>query len=197
MADDTIDLEELAANATFAEAPDSTDPIAPQPDPENPPLISEESARERENFVLRALQGGNTRPRERKRRDKPVKSAETVPNMPRKGQLARQITQLYVSLGTFLMPFDQACAGAVINAAPKCGEAMENLARENPAVRKAILAMVETSVWGQVIIAHAPIMLAIAIHHVPAVRNNLGGMAAKITASAITPDDFANGETVS
>lgn len=185
---DDVDLESLANNAQ-----ESTDPIAPQPDPEKPPLITPEEMQERKEFTersfLRALQGGNREPRERKRKARTEKPAAPVPGMPRKGQLARQITQLYVSLGTFMMPLDAACAGAIINAAPQCGEAMENLARENPAVRRAILAMVETSVWGQVIVAHAPIMLAIAIHHVPAVRDNIGGMAAKVMAAGANPEN--------
>lgn len=181
-----IDMESLAENAT------ESDPIPPQPDPEKPFAFTEEQAQERENFVLRALQGGKTTPRERKRKPPREKvTAANAPPMPRKGHLARQFTQLYVSLGTFMYPFDAPCANAVINAAPKCGEALENLARENPAVRKALLAMVETSVWGQVIVAHAPIMLAIAIHHVPAVRDNIGGMAAKIATSAVNPEDVA------
>lgn len=188
-----IDLEAMAEGAT-----ESADPISPQPDPENPPpfQFTEEQARERENFVLRALQGGKREPREKRNRTRAEKPQAPVPGMPRKGHLAKQITQLYVSLGTFLMPFDQACAGAIINAAPDCGEAMENLARENPAVRKAILAMVETSVWGQVVVAHAPIMLAIAIHHIPAVRDNMGKMAAKAMAASMNPEDF-NGGTAS
>ena len=188
-----IDFSALANGAV------ESDPIAPQTPEEasNPSPFTPEEAAERENFVLRALQGGKREPKERRRR--PVKekvTAATAPPMPRKGNLAKQFTQLYTSLGTFLMPFDAACGGAIINAAPKCGEAMENLARENPAVRKALLAMVETSVWGQVIMAHAPIMLAIAIHHVPAVKNNIGGMAAKITAQAMTPEDFTNGSAI-
>ncbi len=180
MPDDPTDLEFLAANAT------ESDPIAPQSDA---PVITEAEAEERENFVLRALQGGKAGPREKRKRATKEKVSTPAPAMPRKGHLARQFTQLYVSLGTFMLPIDAACGGAVINAAPKCGEAIENLARENPADRKALLAMVETSVWGQVIVAHAPIMLAIAIHHVPAVRDNLGGMAAKIATNAMTAED--------
>lgn len=187
MADD-IDLETIAAGAT------ESDPIAPTPDSDSPtPVFTEEQAKDRENFVLRALQGGRRGPRERVRKPRAEKVVGPIPNMPRKGQLARQLTQFYVSIGTFMMPFDAACGGAIINAAPKCGEALENLARENPAIRKALLAMMETSVWGQVIVAHAPIMLAIAIHHVPAVRDNLGGMAAQVSAATMTPEDFTNG----
>lgn len=188
MSDDTIDLESVAESVT-----ESVDPISPQPDPEKPFTFTEDEAQERENFVLRALAGGRRDVREKprnSRKPRATKPETPAPPMPRKGNLAKQITQLYISLGTFLMPFDTACAGAIINAAPDCGEAMENLARENPAVRKAILAMVETSVWGQVVVAHAPIMLAIAIHHVPAVRNNLSGMAAKVVASSVNPDDL-------
>lgn len=189
MADD-LDMQFLASGVT-----ESSDPIVPQSDPANPSPFTPEQAEERDRFVFRALRGGRAdSPRERKqRKPRPEKVQLPVPGMPRKGALARQITQMYVSLGTFLLPFDAACAGAIINAAPRCGEAMENLARENPAVRRAIMAMVETSVWGQVVMAHAPIMLAIAIHHVPAVRENLSGIAAKIVSDAMEPENFADG----
>jgi hypothetical protein len=182
-----IDLDFLVENATPV-----ADPIAPQPDPEMP-IISEEEAAERESFVQRQLHmiaGGKREPKApRNRKVKAPAAPVDAPAMPRKGTLAKSFTQMYVSIGTFLLPFDAACGGAVINAAPKCGEALEELARTNPAIRKALLAMLETSVWSQVILAHAPIMLAIAIHHVPAVRNNLSGMAAAVVGQAMQPED--------
>lgn len=105
--------------------------------------------------------------------DKPPKVEKPVPPKPPRGSLVRQLTDLYVALGTFVLPFDTVCGTAVINSAPKCAEALEALARDNPAVRRAIMRLVETSAWGMVITAHAPIMLAVAMHHIPAVRDSL------------------------
>lgn len=99
-----------------------------------------------------------------------AKPPKPIPPKPRPGQLVKPLTDLYVSIGTMMLPFDQ-CGLVVIQSAPKCAEALEQLARESPAVRRALLALVETSVWGAVMAAHAPIMLAVAMHHVPAVRN--------------------------
>lgn len=189
---DVPDLNFLAANATEVTA----DPIEPRSDaPVTAPAFSEAESEERENFVLRALDGGRRerKVRENKKSPKPPRETVEAPAMPRKGLLAKKFTDLYVALGSFMLPFDPAVANAVINAAPKCGESLEELARTNPAVRKALMGMVETSVWGQVILAHAPIMIAIAVVHVPAVRNNLGGMAAMVVGNTASPDDFQNG----
>lgn len=109
----------------------------------------------------------------RERVTKPRRERKPIPPKPRNGQLVKPFTDLYVSIGTMMLPFDQVCGMAVIQSAPKCAEALEQLARENPAVRRALMAIVETSVWGAVIAAHAPILLAVAMHHVPAVRDNM------------------------
>lgn len=103
----------------------------------------------------------------------PRKAPKPIPPKPRPGQLVKPFTDLYVTVGTMMLPFDQVCGMAVVSSAPKCAEALEQLARENPAVRRALMAMVETSVWGAVLAAHAPILLAVAMHHVPAIRESI------------------------
>lgn len=110
-------------------------------------------------------------PRNDRNKERPAKERKPIPPKPRPGALVKQFTDLYVSVGTMMLPFDQPCGTVIIQSAPKCAEALENLARENPAVRRALMALVETSVWGSVLAAHAPILIAVAIHHVPAVRN--------------------------
>lgn len=175
-----VDLEALAQTAT-----ESTDPIIPQT--EDSPFTPDEAA-ERDSFLRRALNGPPRERPTRKRRERPSeprkREPKPTPPKPRTGSLAGPLTQLYVSIGMLLLPFDPTCATAVINSAPKCGAALENLARENPAVRRALLALVETSVWGQLVAAHAPIFLAIAVHHVPAVKEYAGTIAGKMTAEA-------------
>lgn len=180
-----LNLEALAAGAE-----ESPDPIIP--DVESP--FTPEEAAERQSFVDRALHGPRRERPTRKRREKlsdgPGSPPKVTPPKPRPGTLAKPLTELYVTLGAFLLPFDPACASAIINSAPKCADALENLARENPAVRKAIIALVETSVWGQVIVAHAPIMLAIAIHHIPGVREQMGNLASKIANPASGAEEY-------
>lgn len=108
---------------------------------------------------LRSISGGNART------DKGDTAAIPVPDKPRPGSLVPQLESLYAGIGMALLPFDPVCGQAVINASTACAETLENLARENPAVRRAILRLVATSVWGQVIAAHMPILIVVASHH--------------------------------
>lgn len=177
-----VDLTALAAGATEA-----TDPIVPES--ESP--FTEAEAAERQSFLDRALGTPRTQ-RTRKRRGKPLNDTpgapKAIPPKPRPGALARPLTEMYVALGMSVMVFDQPCGTAIVNSGPRCADALENLARENPAVRRALLALVETSVWGQVIVAHAPIMAAIAVHHIPGAGEKVATVAGKVAAQQA--DDF-------
>lgn len=169
-----INFSELAEQAV------ETDPITPTPY-NGADLGIPTDPEEKQSFVRRVLIGdGPTANHTTENKRKKPKAPP--PPKPRTGQLVKPLTDLYVTIGTIMMPFDSVCGGAIIASAPKCAEAVENLARENPAIRRAVLALVETSVWGQVIAAHAPIFVAIAVHHVPAVKNGMATMAGKITA---------------
>lgn len=94
----------------------------------------------------------------------------------RKGSLTKRLEEFYASFGMMIMPFDQTCGTAVVNSAERCAEALDNLAYENDAVRRVVLTMLETNAWGQVIMAHAPILMMVMVHHVPGFRD---GIAAK------------------
>jgi hypothetical protein len=109
----------------------------------------------------------------------------------RRGALVGPLTDLYTTIGTMLCAFDQQCGIAVVNSAPKCAEALDKLAYENDAIRKTLYRLLETSAWGGVIAAHSPIIFAIAIHHVPAVRSAMGAMAARGVGDEA--EQFANG----
>jgi hypothetical protein len=91
-----------------------------------------------------------------------------------------------------LLPFDQPCGTVIINSAEDCARSLDSLARENPKVRRALMAMVETSVWGQVIAAHLPIITAIAMHHVGPVKNAMQGVPI-VTMPQPRPNAAANG----
>ena len=114
--------------------------------------------------VKRLFDARNTTP-------KSPKVSKPIPPKPRPGTLVKPLTDLYTSIGTMMAPFDQPCGMAIVANAEPCAIAMENLARENPAVRRALLAMVETSIWGQVIAAHAPILVTVFMHHNPKLRD--------------------------
>lgn len=94
----------------------------------------------------------------------------------RKGQFVQPLTNMYTSVGIMLMPFDSVCANAVIQSAEDCAKALDDLAYQNDAVRRVIYGLVQTSTVGVVIAAHAPIIMAIMIHHVPSVQKTLGKM---------------------
>lgn len=93
------------------------------------------------------------------------------PAMPRAGTIKRGITDIYITLGALAVPFDPVCGQAIIEAAENAGEALEELAKADPRVRRALLALLQTSAWGGVIAAHAPIIMAVASHHFVNKRN--------------------------
>lgn len=87
-----------------------------------------------------------------------------------KGGLRGPLTQLYVGIGMSVMPFDPSCGRIIIENAPKCAEALDELSKTNTAVRNFLIGLCTTSAWGAVLMAHAPIVMAIAMHHVPALK---------------------------
>lgn len=113
---------------------------------------------------------------EKKTRAKAVKAMPPVP----RGGLKPALENLYVGLGMSLMPFDPHCAGVVLENAGSCAAAMDELAKTNPAVRRVLLRLVATSAIGTVIAAHAPILMAVAMHHIPAMQKNQEKMAAEM-----------------
>lgn len=87
-----------------------------------------------------------------------------------KGGLKGPLTQLYVGIGMSVMPFDPSCGRTIIENADKCAEALDDLSKTNTAVRNFLIGLCTTSAWGAVLMAHAPIVMAIAMHHVPALK---------------------------
>lgn len=136
-------------------------------------------------YVIGEPQG---KPRERK-----VKEKKATPPMPRGGKLADGLQDIYVTIGMMLMVVDPVCAQAVITAAPECAKSMEKLAKENEAVRRVLLKMLETSAWGSVIAAHLPILMAVAAHHVPALQRGLQPPAPSFAGSTLPNEDERSG----
>lgn len=106
---------------------------------------------------------------EKKTRATKEKKTRTMPPLPR-GGLKGSLTQMYTGIGMAVMPFDPHCGRIVIESAEHCAETLDELAKTNPAVRRMLIAMVTTSAWGAVIMAHAPLLMAVAMHHVPALK---------------------------
>lgn len=111
---------------------------------------------------------------DKKNREKAVKP---VPTMPR-GGLRASLENFYTGIGIAVMPFDPHCANVIIENAEQCAKTMDELAKTNPAVRRVLLKLIATSALGAVMTAHAPIVMAIMMHHVPALRERQEKMAA-------------------
>lgn len=105
------------------------------------------------------------------------KEAKPTPAMPR-GGLKGALENMYVGIGMSLLPFDPHCAKVIMDNAENCAKSMDELAKTNPAVRRVLMKMVATSALGTVIAAHAPIVMALAMHHIPALRERQEKMTA-------------------
>lgn len=117
---------------------------------------SEEKKKFNNPFVKR------DKPSPSERRSKPKK---TAPNYPKEGY-TKALEELYASIGALLLPFDQSCGIAVIEAAPECAKTLDELSKNNPTLRRIIVGIMTTNAWGAVIMAHTPIIMAIVSHHV-------------------------------
>lgn len=92
----------------------------------------------------------------------PTKPADPRPEPPQLPAAAQNaIAQLYVFAGMGLTPFKPAVGQALAMSADDCAKAWMELAKSNPAVRRAILSLMQTSAWGGLAVAHLPIMYAI------------------------------------
>lgn len=111
-----------------------------------------------------------------------------------KGGLRKPLEELYTSVGMMMMPFDPSCGKVIIEAAPRCAETLADLANSNDVVRRILISLVTTSAMGAVITAHAPIVMAIAMHHVPALKNKQEKMFADIVEQFAREQSPDNGE---
>jgi len=118
-----------------------------------------------------------SRPKGDKRERRREKAAKPMPAMPR-GGLRASLENWYTGIGMAVMPFDPHCGGIIIDNAAACAKSMDEYAKVNPAVRRLLLQLVAVSAFGAVAAAHAPIVVAILMHHVPALRERQEKMAA-------------------
>lgn len=157
------------------------EPPIPDPPGRPDPRASRERRSPRGLFGKPVGDQADTPPSRRAARAPKSKPRKIVPN--RKGQFVAPLTALYSALGLGLMPFDAVCGNAILNSAEKCAESIDELAYRNEAVRRAVFALVQTSALGAVIVAHMPIILAVAMHHVPVVQRVMGDMGSAMAES--------------
>ena len=96
-----------------------------------------------------------------KPRPRPRKRAST----PKHGAYKDTLASMYTYVGMGIMVFDQPCGTAVVSSAEQCAQALDDLAYVNENVRRTLDVLTQGSVWSGVIVAHMPIIMAVAAHH--------------------------------
>ena len=111
------------------------------------------------------------------------------PRSGRQTKFAKRLEDLYGGIGFAVGMFDPYCANAIFANAKPMAEALEELALENPEVRRWLERLMTTSAWSKVLIAHTPLIMAIASHHVPVLRERMMGMAGNQEAASNGGED--------
>lgn len=126
-----------------------------------------------------------------------VKEPEDIPAF-RAGPIAKGMNRLYLKTGKLVRGFDPEVGQAIIDSTKKeseddvtVGEAWEELARVNPRIRKFLTKLITGGAWGQLFMAHAPILLAVVMK--PAIISHIP-FAKVIESMAEAEDDTAPGE---
>lgn len=121
----------------------------------------------RENQKARAEAQRET-PRQQAR--PPRATPEATSDAPKKStgrptNLARALEKTYERLGAMLMIIDQSCGSVIIDNAGDMATSLDELAKTNPKIKRALESMIATSAWGNVAMAHMPVVIAISMHH--------------------------------
>lgn len=150
---------------------------APPPRGDTPPTLPHgEQPTRREGPPPRTGKVRRPRPRlDQPPPDSRIVPDDTAPPEYRPGILVKPLTDLYVAVGTMLLPITTPVGTAFVQNAQPCAESLDELARTNPAVRRVLMSLLTTGAWGKVIAAHFPIILAIGVTYSPAVRASLAG----------------------
>lgn len=121
------------------------------------------------------------------------KPDQPVPQF-REGQIAKGMNRLYRRAGKIVRAMDHDIGTAIIESTKKdddedvtVGEAWEELARTNPRIRQFLLKAIAGGAWGQLFMAHAPILMAVIMKD--SVRKYVPFM--KIIESMAEPEDGA------
>ena len=103
--------------------------------------------------------------------DDPTADREIPPLPPgpkkRAGSLQKQLEGMYASIGSMTYMFNPVIGATIVQNASQCAESMDELARTNPKVRKALTNMLATGAWSGVVVAHMPILMAVAHEFIP------------------------------
>lgn len=90
------------------------------------------------------------------------------------------LENFYSACSMAMMPFCMHCAMNVGDNATKCAEAMVEWSKTNAAIRRFLVNMVAISAGGKVIAVHSAMLMPIAMHHVPVLRERQEKMAGEM-----------------
>lgn len=118
----------------------------------------------------------------------------------RAGPIATGMNKMYARAGKIVKVMDPAIGEAILSTTRKeaeddvtVGEAWEELAKTNPRIRAALLKMIQGGAWGQLIMAHAPIFLAVIMKD--GIRKHIPFM--KLIEAILSEDDTGEPSSVS
>lgn len=102
--------------------------------------------------------------------------------------LDRRIEEHITGIGTLVFVFDETCGTAILDGSERLAKALKHLADENPRVKKTLESFLQTSAWGEVVMATGAIALPIMAHHnVQVIPTKLRRRSA--TTPAVVPDE--------
>jgi len=89
---------------------------------------------------------------------------------PKLTPLGRKLEAMYAAAGMMVFPMDQQLGMVISTQGPECAKALDDLAKADPAVKRALEKMLATSAWSTVVMAHLPILVAAGTKYVPELK---------------------------
>lgn len=162
--------------------------VVKEPEPEQPAESGAPRAQREPDRVPGKVKPEPKRARSRVREPKP--EPEPLPVF-RAGPIAKSVNKLYLRAGKLVRAMDYDIGTAII-ASTKAeteddvtvGEAWEEVAKNNPRIRRVLLKLISGGAWSQLVMAHAPILLAVLLKERIAKRLPMMGLL-----SSFLPDD--------
>lgn len=90
----------------------------------------------------------------------------------RNSKIKTELTGMYTAAGLAVFAFDQPLGQLIAENAENCATAWDELAKSNPAVKRALENLLQTSAYTAIIAAHMPIAVAVATKYVPYLRDS-------------------------
>jgi len=175
--------------------------------PRKPPPVEElKAAKAASDEQAQAAGGGQDRPEDRapaRLKGKRPQAAPGEPGKPdgvpqhRPGVITKGVNRLYKRAGKIVKAMDRDIGIAIIESTKNTddeggddsvGAAWEEVCRTNPRIRKFILRIIAGGAWGQLVMAHAPILMAVIMKD--GIRKHIPFM--KLIEALAEPDEDAS-----